>query len=68
MHDESFEPEDLVRSLSWSSAIAREHELLAAQGIAPDPGHQFCPPVLPFVDLRCDVRSVFGFHRSQPRA
>ena len=28
MHDETFEPEDLVRSLGWSSAIARQHVTL----------------------------------------
>jgi len=49
MHDETFEPEDLVRSLGWSSAIAREHGLpLPRDAKTTDvPGHSWIlPPVL----------------------
>jgi hypothetical protein len=48
MHDESFEPEDLVRSLGWSSAIAREHGLpLPGDAKTTDvPGHSWILPTL----------------------
>ena len=48
MHDETFEPEDLVRSLGWSSAIAREHGLpLPRDAKTTDvPGHSWILPTL----------------------
>jgi len=48
MHDETFEPEDLVRSLGWSSAIAREHELpLPRDAKTTDvPGHSWILPTV----------------------
>jgi len=48
MHDETFEPEDLVRSLGWSSAIAREHGLpLPRDAKTTDvPGHSWILPTV----------------------
>ena len=48
MHDETFEPEDLVRSLNWSSTIAREHGLpLPRDAKTTDvPGHSWILPTL----------------------
>jgi hypothetical protein len=48
MHDETFEPEDLVRSLGWSSAIAREHGLPLPRGAKTTdvPGHSWILPTL----------------------
>jgi hypothetical protein len=48
MHDETFEPEDLVRSLGWSSAIARAHgQPLPRDAKTTDvPGHSWILPTL----------------------